>query len=329
MAIKNLVKGILTFVPGLLRLRRISQGPTVSSRYCYSVWLRHLVHAAGNGLSGMPGRIAELGPGSSLGTGLAGLLCGAQSYVGLDVVDMLDVPLNLRLLDELVDLFRRHQQIPDDREFPRLRPRLKSYDFPAGILPGERLDPALADERVECIRQCLTRWDGHEQGGIRIRYVAPWNDPAVVENASVDFLMSHAVLMYIEDLPGTFRAFAQWLDPGGFMSHLIDIDFTAGGSVEDWNGHWACSDFAWRLIKGNRPYFVNRQPHSEYLRLAMECGFRIVGDVRVEEAPAVPRSRLAKRFRQLSEEDLHTRGALIQAVRATPLADAESREARA
>ena len=324
MAIKHLVKGILTFLPGLLRLRHTPQGPAASSRYCYSVWLRHVVHAAGNGLSGMPGRIAELGPGSSLGTGLAGLLCGAHSYVGLDVVDLLDVPLNLRLLDELVDLFRRRQPIPGDQEFPRLGPRLKSYDFPDGILLREQLGPALADERVECIRQCLTRWDGHEQNGIRIRYVAPWNDPEVVEKASVDFLMSHAVLMYIDDLPGTFRIFAQWLKPGGFMSH--QIDFTADGLTEGWNGHWAYSDFAWRLIKGNRPYFVNRQPHSEYLRLARECGFRIEGDVRVEEAPAVPRHRLAKRFRQLSEEDLHTRGALIQAVRATPLADGGSQE---
>ena len=37
-------------------------------------------------LNGVPAVIAELGPGNSLGVGLAGLISGAEKYYGLDVV---------------------------------------------------------------------------------------------------------------------------------------------------------------------------------------------------------------------------------------------------
>ena len=75
-----LAKGILTFVPGLLafsnRFRRVENG-TVSARYCYSVWLRHLVMAHDRGLPTNPQVLVEFGPGSSIGTGLAALIAGA------------------------------------------------------------------------------------------------------------------------------------------------------------------------------------------------------------------------------------------------------------
>ena len=57
---------------------------------------------------------------------------------------------------------------------------------------------------------------------------------------------------------------AGWLRPGGVMSH--QIDFSCPGGVP-WNHHWAYGPFAWKLIRGNRPYYVNRVPLSEYLRL--------------------------------------------------------------
>src|SRR3977135_940863 len=40
---------------------------TQSARYCYSVWLRHLVNAWQQGLHTLPEVVVELGPGSSQG----------------------------------------------------------------------------------------------------------------------------------------------------------------------------------------------------------------------------------------------------------------------
>jgi len=54
----------------------------------YSLWLRHVVTAYQNGAfhTGPPSVVVELGPGKSLGTGLAALLSGAEKFCAFDVV---------------------------------------------------------------------------------------------------------------------------------------------------------------------------------------------------------------------------------------------------
>jgi hypothetical protein len=105
MKIRPLVSGVLSNTPLWKRTQKESGG-TDSSRYCYSVWLRHLSIAHEVGLSTRPNSIAELGPGNSLGTGLAGLITGAQRYYAFDVVKHSKLEKNLKILDELGELFR-------------------------------------------------------------------------------------------------------------------------------------------------------------------------------------------------------------------------------
>lgn len=45
MKLKQLIYGVASFVPGVIRLCAKGTGGTDSARYCYSVWLRHLVMA--------------------------------------------------------------------------------------------------------------------------------------------------------------------------------------------------------------------------------------------------------------------------------------------
>src|SRR2546426_11217743 len=79
-----LLKGAATFLPGVNRMACRGSGGTVSARYCYSVWLRHLLHAHNSGLWKGVARIAELGPGDSFGIGLAAMLSGVDEYFALD-----------------------------------------------------------------------------------------------------------------------------------------------------------------------------------------------------------------------------------------------------
>lgn len=48
--LKQIIKGIVTFIPGMNQFRAKKTGGTDSARYCYSVWLRHLIMAKSNGL---------------------------------------------------------------------------------------------------------------------------------------------------------------------------------------------------------------------------------------------------------------------------------------
>lgn len=303
MMIKLLLAGLASHVPCLCRFRET--GGTISARYCYSVWLRHLVVAHRNGLPTNPGTVAELGPGDSVGIGLAALCTGARAYRALDVVEYASLEKNLGILDELIGLFRERAAMPDEREFPKLKPYLESYEFPRAILGDQRLDAALEPARLEEIRSGLVKGDGGD--GITIRYIVPWDDPAVVREGSVDMVYSQAVLEHVDDLRRTYGALFRWLKPGGFMTH--QIDFKSHGTAERWNGHWSYSDFTWKIIKGRRPYLINREPLSGHLRYAAEAGFELLDCITVKDTSGIGRESLAGRFKSIPDEDLVTSGA--------------------
>ncbi len=75
MRLTPIVKGAATYISGLYKMRaKRRTGGTDTAAYCYDVWLKHLTLLWANGLRTIPDTIAELGPGDSLGTGLAALL---------------------------------------------------------------------------------------------------------------------------------------------------------------------------------------------------------------------------------------------------------------
>jgi SAM-dependent methyltransferase len=280
-------------------------GGTNSARYCYSVWLRHLVLAQKACLWNWPKVVAELGPGDSLGIGLAALLSGAQKYYAFDVVEYADSAINLDILDELVELFTKRDSIPDQNEFPLLEPQLKSYEFPSDILTEERIRQNLASDRIKSIRNALNNLSCSDYDDIEIRYVVPWYDSNIIERESVDMIFSQAVLEHVEELANAYETFYTWLKPVGFMSH--QIDFGCHHLAEQWNGHWAYSDLSWKLVKGKRTYLLNREPYSTHKRLLESTGFKIVDELKTTDRSGLVREQLNPRFRQLSEEDLTTR----------------------
>jgi hypothetical protein len=304
---RALATGLASFVPGVRRFMVRGTGGTGSARYCYTVWLRHLVKADAAGIPTVHSCVAELGPGDSLGAGLAALLTGARRYVALDAKSHANREQNLAIFEELVELFRRREPIPDDREFPLVRPKLEDYRFPLHILSEDRLSFTLSASRVEQIRAAIL---GRSSGDIRLDYSAPWTDPSVLVSGSVDFLFSQAVLEHVDDLHQTYQAMRAWVKPTGFLSHTID--FTSHNTTRSWNGHWTLNDPAWKIVRGTRPYFINREPLSRHLELLSKYGFALV-HVDKQQASVDPAFRLAKRFRGMDRLDVSTRGAFVQA----------------
>lgn len=306
MSARAIARGLLTFVvPPSLYNR--SGGRTLSARYCYSVFLRHaaLLHAAGLATDGKT--VAEIGPGESIGTGLAALIAGAERYYGFDIKDYGRHPDMLTLFDALVALFRARAPIPGADEFPTIKPILASADFPRDALPDSRLGPALDEYRIAKLRSALARGGA----GAPVKYAAPWFDTAQVQRKSVDWIFSQAVMEHIDDLPATFGACREWLADTGTMSH--QIDYKSHGTAAAWNGHWQYSPFAWRCVRGRRLYLVNRHPHSAYLRALDDSGFRLVHEQRVTRNDGVGRAQLRKPYRDLADDDLQTAGAFLAA----------------
>lgn len=307
MSIAVIAKGLATYVVPARWYNR-SQGRTLSARYCYSVYLRHLVKLDEAGAGTDPGSVAEIGPGASIGTGLAALIAGAERYYGFDIKAYGSSPRSLAVFDELAALFAARAPIPGEAEFPRIKPALDILDFPAHILTPARLERCLAETRLARLRAALTP-EGMAGPEPAVAYVAPWFDDGLVRPASIDWIFSQAVMEHVDEIAGTYRACFAWLKPGAAMSH--QIDFKSHGTAAEWNGHWAYSDLAWRAVRGARLYLISRAPVSVHREALAQAGFDLLAELPVTRQDGLPRERLARRFRALDDADLTTAGAFM------------------
>jgi SAM-dependent methyltransferase len=297
-------------VKRVIARRALGTGGTNQARYCYSIWLRHLISADANRLDCAPAVVAELGPGDSLGIGLAAILSGTDRYYAFDVVAHASAERNLAIVDELVELFRSRSAVPDQAEFPKVGPTLNDYRFPGHLLTEERLQRSLEPRRLERIRESLRNCASNHS---MIQYRAPWTTRGAVEHQSLDLVFSQAVLEHVDELAEVYEAMYQWLKPGAYMSH--QIDFKCHDSADEWNGHWTYNDLMWKLVRGKETWLINRQPYSIHVDLMQRCGFRIVGEQLVRSPSNVTRQQLARRFRTLTDDDLTTTDAFVQAVK--------------
>jgi len=144
-----------------------------------------------------------------------------------------------------------------------------------------------------------------------VQYIDPSEASSAIAPSSVDIVFSQAVLEHTEDLSSVYRACRAWLKPGGLMSH--QIDFRSHGTSREWNGHWVYPEVVWRLIRGNRPYLLNREPCSTHLRMLAQNGFQIVVEEPACLSSRLQRSQLAVRFRNMPQQDLTTAGIYILA----------------
>lgn len=310
--LKAIIEGAVSLLPGGGRLFSKGTRGTDSARYCYSVWMRHLVKTQAYSSSPFRGTVVELGPGDSLGIGLAALLSGATRYIAMDVVRHADVEQNLAVFTELVQLFAERSSIPTGNEFPALKPELEEYGFPEKLLDAEQLARNLAPERIEAII-CALKGEGTDEDGANplISYVDPATATTIIAPGSVELIFSQAVLEHVDDLAGAYQACHAWLTRGGVMSH--QIDFKSHGTSRVWNGHWAYSELIWRVLRGRRPYLLNREPCGTHLDLMAATGFEILKVERTQQSSHLRRSQLAEKFQGISEIDLITSSAFVVA----------------
>jgi len=285
----------------------VGTGGTVSAQYCYSVYLRHLVIADQNGLATDPRTVVELGPGDSMGIGLMALLTGAEQYYAVDAVRHASSAVNLLIFDELTKLLTARTPIPSEGKFAEILPELGDYSFPTKILNESRLNQALAADRLSGLRLALAS----NLAADPIRYLAPMGRMHEIPGNSVDLIVSQAVMEHVDQLKDTYTECFHCLKPGGFMSH--QIDFQSHDTAPEWNGHWKYSDFTWRLMRGGRPWFINRHPYSTHIGLANEAGFNINAEIRQSGGIGITRKQLAPRFDKLSESDFLTAGVFVLA----------------
>ena len=318
---RKIVTGLLTYNPSLSEmLKRLRESLTghssrqvgaATAPYCYAVWMRHLLQWHTTGTMRIPETVVEIGPGDSLGVGIAALLSGVNRCYALDAVAQVDFQKNRDILEGLIELFADKTRIPDHEEYPDLGPPLPSYDFPDHILPHVDIKGSLNGKRLARIRQNISNMSSQENNDMLI-CITPWSGALPSEMfESVDWVLSQFVMEHVDDLPVAYKQFYGLLKPGGCMTH--HIDFRSHWTSYEWNGYWAYQDRTWRMIRAKRPYFINRMPLSEHLSCIRSAGFEVLHLIKTKCNSGISPKQLAGRFRNLSVEDLQTTGAMIVA----------------
>lgn len=298
---------ILRGIKSIFVAMPIGTGGTISAQYCYSVYLRHMIIADKYGLATSPHTVVELGPGDSIGIGLMALLTGAEQYYAVDAVRHSSSITNLLVFDELVKLLKGQAPLPFRGECSDILPELDDYSFPSKILNDARLTQALAADRLSRLRAALIS----DMANGPIRYLAPMGRMHEIEENTIDLIISQAVMEHVDQLEETYAECFRCLKPGGFMTHQIDL--RCHDTAPEWNGHWKYSDLTWRLMRGGRPWFINRQPCSTHNGLVNQAGFIVHAEIKQSACSDISRGQLATRFEQLSESDLTTAGVLVLA----------------
>jgi len=275
--------GILTFIPGVYNWRasKLGSGGSYSPRYCYTVWMRHIVLAHKSKLNYHPDIVAELGPGDSLGVGIMALLLGSNKYIACDVVEFTSIKKNLLILEQLLEMLHNREPIPDDVEFPRVIPKLDDYSFPHDIYSNDHMELNLSDERVNKIRSSLSTQNE------MIEYNPAWTKTKGYERykGSIDMIISQAVLEHVDNLENIYKLQKSWLKKDGFISHAVD--FKSHGYSSTWDGHWNISSWRWFLLRGNRPYMINRLPLSKHNSIINNNNFNLVNECEYLKEPTL------------------------------------------
>lgn len=288
----------------------LGTGGTVSARYCYSVFMRHRLIAAQHGLERTPRTVLELGPGDSLGIGLMSILTGSERYLAIDAVRHASPETNLAVFDELVTLLKNRTPIPFDGECEVIRPELNNYDFPYALFDDASLASALAPARLEKLKQLLLN---PEKGG-SIQYLAPFGKVSTMQPESIDWIFSQAVLEHVDHLNETYHHCFRCLKVGGIMTH--QVDFQCHETAAAWNGHWTYPQWLWSLMRGRRPWFVNRLPHSTHREMQHQAGFKLCAEILQEQESGINRAQLSRQFKSMSDKDMTTAGAMFVSIKA-------------
>lgn len=321
--IKYILKGLGSYLPDFINKylprhqhqfygRGSIRNSLTSAHICYSLWLRYLVVLEKNGISTKVDSVAEIGPGDSLGVGLAALLSGVNKYYALDIAQNIFSSDNIKLFDELVELFLKRAPILNNHDLPKAKPVLDTYEFPRNILNEKILEQSLNASRIKKIRNMLInlvqKKEIKKDENIVMRYFAPWDKDDVIQKESIDMIFSCAVMEHVEDIDKAYGAMNLWLKKEGIFCHAID--FKSHNTAPGWNGHWTCSDIVWKMIRGKCVYLINREPYSRHIS-SVNKYFNIICSEKYVNKNNLSRKQLAKKFRNLTDEDMITASAFI------------------
>lgn len=264
---KAIVKGIMTYIPGLntlirKRKKKYSKHSGSNAEFCLTLWLRILVYFKENNIDCKLNQVGEVGNGGSIGVGICALLSGSKEYYSLEIEDIYNIEENLQLLDEIVLLFKNRTPISD--KYEQLNIKINDYSF-----PNDLINPMyLHDEFISEIKQEIL--NGFRNSKL-IRIIRPWH---ISSPLYLDFIFSRAVMEHVNDPDFVYQRLSSHMKRNAIMLH--DIELHSHGLTKCPNGHLNISKIVWKLICGKREYYLNRWTFEEHIHCIEEKDYEII-----------------------------------------------------
>ena len=132
-----------------------------------------------------------------------------------------------------------------------------------------------------------------------------FNDKDIYNNKvskdSIDLIFSQATMEHIDNVSNEYKSMKYLLKPEGLISN--SIDFRSHGYASTWDKHWEYSDLYWKLLRGKRPYLINRLPLSEHLRLMEIYNFSVIDEQTIKANSNINNRSSNKNFINFKEYD--------------------------
>lgn len=260
--LKAVGKGLITFVPGVSSLlnkrKKKSRHSSSNAEFAYSLWLSVLVFLRENNIKANLNNIGEVGNGGSLGLAFCAILTGSQKYYDLEFYDNININEQLRLLDQIAQLFQNKTPI---RKYDSINIKIKNYNFPADIVLPDR-------EQIFLIEKLRTEI---ESGFVNSKLISIIDNWELAPRLALDFVFSRAVMEHVKDPSEVYASIKNHLKEGSYMFH--DIELHSHRLTKSIDGHLQIKPFWWRIINGKRPFLMNRWTFTDHLNEVEKQGF--------------------------------------------------------
>jgi hypothetical protein len=263
--VKAIVKGLLTFIPGINSLLDKRKSKSVHScsdaEFCYTLWLSLLVYLRENKIDASLKNIGEIGNGGSLGVGFCALLTGSQTYYSLQINDKINIRKNQKLLEEIITLFKN--RTPISQKYYQINIKIKDHAFPEDLI-----FTAFSEDQVLRLREEINNELFQSK---LIRIINKWeNSPPL----GLNFIFSRAVMEHVRNPYEVYKAIKFHLNDSSYMMH--DIELHSHGITNKTDGHFQISSLIWSIVYGKRSYFLNRWDLPEHITAINELNFGII-----------------------------------------------------
>jgi hypothetical protein len=264
--LKAIIKGVITFIPGvsslLIKWQIKSKHSASNPEFSYAFWLSLLVYFKENGITPNLNQIGEIGTGGLFGIGICALLTGSEKYHALEIEDVYDKENNLKLLDEIVLLFKKKTPISD--KFKQMNIEIENHEFPEDLIkPFYLKENIISDIKNDLLTDCSK--------SKKIKIIKKWE---IADTLNLNLIFSRAAMEHVENPNDVYKRIAFQLKEKSYMFH--DIEFHSHGVTTKCNEHFIIPNLLWKIIYGRRDYYLNRWDLKKHLSAIMENKFNIV-----------------------------------------------------